>query len=293
MTKLFTVAEMMGRDLARRRVALALLAFVPLLFYIARHDANPEKAIRFAGLGLAWAVSTAGLFLSNTTKAVERRLRQIGYRPAHLYLGTLTALLTLGAVLAAVYWVLIYVDQDTLQRPGAVAIEFGLTIVIAAPLGLLISAVAPHDLEGTLVLISITGLQFLVDPEQKLGKALPFWSDSAGGALRPRRWRPGIPAQGPAARCPVLRRPHAGHGGAGGCAATAAQAHADQGGHAVGATLRAWRTTPAANSRHLVQRERHVVGRCHQQREPIRAAARLPAALLQLGHPPHTLVPGG
>ncbi|MEU1605681.1 hypothetical protein [Micromonospora matsumotoense] len=181
MTKLFTVAEMMGRDLARRRVALALLAFVPLLFYIARHDANPEKAIRFAGLGLAWAVSTAGLFLSNTTKAVERRLRQIGYRPAHLYLGTLTALLTLGAVLAAAYWVLIYVDQDTLPRPGAVAIEFGLTIVIAAPLGLLISAVAPHDLEGTLVLISITGLQFLVDPEQKLGKALPFWSTQQVG----------------------------------------------------------------------------------------------------------------
>ncbi|WP_431920250.1 hypothetical protein [Micromonospora wenchangensis] len=183
MTKLFTVAEMMGRDLARRRVALALLAFVPLLFYMARHDGNPEKAIRFAGLGLAWAVSTAGLFLSNTTKAVERRLRQTGYRPAHLYLGTLTALLTLGAVLATVYWVLIYLDQDNLARPGAVAIEFGLTIVVAAPLGLLISAVAPHDLEGTLVLISITGLQFLVEPDQKLGKALPFWSTQQVGTF--------------------------------------------------------------------------------------------------------------
>jgi hypothetical protein len=181
MTKLFIVAEMMGRDLARRRVALALLAFVPLLFYMARHDSNPEKAIRFAGLGLAWAVSTAGLFLSNTTKAVERRLRQIGYRPAHLYLGTLTALLTLGAALAAVYWLIIYVDQEQLQRPGAVAVELGLTIVVAAPLGLLISAAAPHDLEGTLVLISITGLQFLVDPGQSIAKALPFWSTQQVG----------------------------------------------------------------------------------------------------------------
>lgn len=92
MTKLFTVAEMMGRDLARRRMALALLALISLVFYLGRHDANPEKAIRFAGLGLAWAVSTAGLFVSNTTKSAEARLRQIGYLPAHLYLGALTAL---------------------------------------------------------------------------------------------------------------------------------------------------------------------------------------------------------
>jgi hypothetical protein len=181
MTRLFTVAEMMGRDLARRRVALALLALVPLVFYLGRHDANPEKAIRFAGLGLAWAVSTAGLFVSNTTKSVEQRLRQLGYRPAHLYLGTLTSLLTLGAVLAAGYWVLIYLDQDHLQRPGAVAVEFLLTIVVAAPLGLLISAVSPRDLEGTLILIALTGLQFLVDPDQKLAKALPFWSTQQVG----------------------------------------------------------------------------------------------------------------
>ncbi len=180
MTKLVTMAEMMGRDLARRRVALALLALVPLVFYLGRHDANPDKAIRFAGLGLAWAVSTAGLFASNTTKSVEQRLRQLGYRPAHLYLGTLIALLTLGAALATGYWALIFLDQN-LQRPGAIAVEFALTIVVAAPLGLLISAAAPRDLEGTLILITLTGLQFLVEPDQTLAKALPFWSTQQVG----------------------------------------------------------------------------------------------------------------
>ncbi|HEX5543503.1 MAG TPA: hypothetical protein VFX60_18445 [Micromonospora sp.] len=175
MTKLLTVTEMMCRDLARRRAALGLLAILPLLFYLARHDSQPEKAIRFAGLGLAWAVSTAGLFTSNTTKSVESRLRQIGFQIHHLYLGTLTALLALGTLLGAAYFTLIAVDQN-LQRPWGVALEFILTILVAAPLGLLISAVAPRDLEGTLILIALTALQFLVDPAQRAAKLLPFWS---------------------------------------------------------------------------------------------------------------------
>ncbi|GGK06671.1 hypothetical protein GCM10010123_40560 [Pilimelia anulata] len=175
MTKLLTVAEMMCRDLARRRTALGLLALVPLTFYLARHTDQPEKAIRFAGLGLAWAVSTAALFTSNTTKAVESRLRQTGFRVFHLYVGTLLALLSLGAVLGGAYWGLIVLDQD-LDRPLAVGLEFGLTVLVAAPLGLLISALAPRDLEGTLILITLTGLQFLVDPAEELAKLLPFWS---------------------------------------------------------------------------------------------------------------------
>jgi hypothetical protein len=175
MRRLLTVAEMMCRDLSRRRTALILLAVVPLLFYLARHNQNPEKAIRLAGLGLAWAISTAGLFTSNTTKSVEFRLRQAGFKSVHIYLGTLTALLALGALLGGAYWALIVIDQD-LQRPVAVGFEFGLTVLVAAPLGLIISAVAPRDLEGTLILISLTGLQFLADPETRLAKALPFWS---------------------------------------------------------------------------------------------------------------------
>lgn len=131
--KLVTVAEMVLRDLDRRRAVLGLLFLVPLAFYVARRD-QTGQAIRFASLGLGWGASTAGLFAGNAAKAIEPRLRLIGYSWAQLFFGRLV------------------------------------------PLGMLIGAAVPRDLEGTLVLIAFIGLQMLIDPAKNSAKLLPFWS---------------------------------------------------------------------------------------------------------------------
>lgn len=174
MIKTLTVAEMVLRDLARRRTVLGLLFLLPLGFYAARHD-HTGQAIRFASLGLGWGASTAGLFSSNSAKSVEPRLRLVGYSWLALLVGRLIALLLVSWAIAAAYFVLIYVDQD-IRRPAALAIMLTLTAVIAVPLGMLIGALVPRDLEGTLVLIAFVGIQMAIDPAKESAKYLPFWS---------------------------------------------------------------------------------------------------------------------
>jgi hypothetical protein len=164
MRKTLIVAEMVARDLLRRRGALALLALVPLAFYLARHDDKVGQSIRFATLGLSWTVSTLALFSGTAAKGAEPRLRIGGYRPGQLYAGRLVALLGIGLALGAAYWALIVVDQD-LQRPGALAVLIAVSVVVAAPMGLLIGAVVPRDLE------------FLMDPAKSAARLLPLWSN--------------------------------------------------------------------------------------------------------------------
>jgi hypothetical protein len=174
--KTLIVAEMVARDLLRRRGALALLALVPLAFYLARHDDKVGQSIRFATLGLAWTVSTLALFSGTAAKGAEPRLRIGGFRPGQLYAGRLTALYGIGLALGAAYWVLIVLDQD-LRRPGALAVLIAVSVLVAAPMGLLIGAVVPRDLEGALLLITLLGLQFLVDPAKSAARLLPLWSN--------------------------------------------------------------------------------------------------------------------
>ncbi|MFI5908807.1 ABC transporter permease [Dactylosporangium sp. NPDC051541] len=176
MRRTIVVAEMVTRDLVRRRAAIALLALVPLAFYLAKHDEKVGQSIRFASLGLAFAVSALGLFSGNAAKGSEPRLRLSGYRPSQLYTGRLLALVGIGLALAAVYCGIILLDQD-LRRPGAIVLMFAVTVLVAAPLGLLIGAVVPRDLEGALLLISMIGLQFLMNPEKSSARLLPLWSN--------------------------------------------------------------------------------------------------------------------
>ena len=174
MMHVLTVAEMVLRDLARRRTVLGLLFLLPLVFYAARHD-QTGQAVRFAGLGLGWGASTAGLFSANATKSIEPRLRLAGYSWAHLFVGRLLALLAMSWTIAGAYFVIMYGDLD-IPRPGAVAALLFLTALIAVPLGMLIGALVPRDLEGTLLLISLIGIQMVMDPATGSSRFLPFWS---------------------------------------------------------------------------------------------------------------------
>jgi hypothetical protein len=173
--KAFTVAEMALREVVRRRSVLAILLVLPLAFYLSRRGDHPGQSIRFLCLGLGWALSTAALFAGSAARSLEPRLRLSGYRPAHLWLGRLSALWSVGVVLAVPYYVLIRFDQPEV-RQGPMALVLLLTVAIGAPFGLALSTVLHRELEGTLALLLVIGLQMMADPEGLVAHLLPFWS---------------------------------------------------------------------------------------------------------------------
>ncbi|WP_037317646.1 hypothetical protein [Amycolatopsis orientalis] len=175
MKKVLTIAEMALRELLRRRAVLLILLLLPLVFYLSRRGDHLGQSIRFVCLGLGWALSTAALFAGSASRAMEPRLRLSGYRSHHLYLGRLSALWTVGTLLSAPYFVLILVDQHDV-RYGPVALIMVLTVAVSAPFGLALSAVLPRELEGTLVLLAVVGLQMMADPSSLIARLLPFWS---------------------------------------------------------------------------------------------------------------------
>lgn len=174
MSKVLTVAEMALREIARRRTVLVILLLMPLAFYLSRRDDHLGQSIRFVCLGLGWALSTAALFTGSASRKIEPRLRLSGYSPWHLYVGRLAALWTVGIVLSAPYFLLIRFDQDDV-RYGAIALIMGFTVLVAAPFGLALSALLPRELEGTLVLLVVVGLQMILDPGGTAARFLPFW----------------------------------------------------------------------------------------------------------------------
>jgi hypothetical protein len=174
MTKILTVAELALREILRRRSVLVILTLLPLAFYLSRRGDHLGQSIRFVCLGIGWALSTAALFAGSAARGIEPRLRLSGYRPHHLHLGRLVALWTVGVGLSVPYFALIRFDQHDV-RYGAIALIMMLTVAVAAPFGLALSAVLPRELEGTLVLLTVVGLQMIMDPAGAASRLLPFW----------------------------------------------------------------------------------------------------------------------
>jgi hypothetical protein len=172
--KTLVVAEMALREIVRRRSVLLLLALLPLAFYLSRRGDHLGQSVRFVCLGIGWALSTAALFAGNAARGIEPRLRLSGYATAELLLGRLGALWAVGVGLALPYLILIRVDQHDI-RFGAVTAIMLLTVAVAAPFGLLLSALLPRELEGTLVLLMVVGLQMIMDPAGAASRVLPFW----------------------------------------------------------------------------------------------------------------------
>ena len=174
MSPTIVVARMSIREVRRRRGVLILLVLLPLAFYLVRRD-QQGQSIRMLALGLGWAVSTLALFSSTAARSVEHRLRVTGYRPRQLLLGRLLAITACGLVLAAAYGTLIAVDQDV-NRLWAVELLLVTTVMIAAPLGAVLAAFVPGELEGALALLTVLATQMLADPAGAIAKSLPFWS---------------------------------------------------------------------------------------------------------------------
>ncbi|SDU56596.1 hypothetical protein [Jiangella alkaliphila] len=174
MNRLAAVARGCLREVSRRRGVIVLLVLLPLVFYLVRRDLQGQS-IRMLALGLGWTVSTLALFVTVSARGVDQRLRLAGYSAQQLVVGRTLAITLCGLPLAALYGLLIAVDQDV-NRLWAAMLLLATTTVIAAPLGAVIAAVLPRDLEGALALLAILSTQLLADPGDRIAVMLPFWS---------------------------------------------------------------------------------------------------------------------
>ena len=167
------MAEMHGRDLVRRRVALALLVALPLSFYLASAGSG-DGAVATGGVGMAFAVAGAALFSELSSADVDQRLVLGGYRPFELLLGRLMFLGPLGLVIAAGFSVLMVAVSHPADG-WLVLLGVAAVAVVAVPFGLAVGAGIARELEGTLVLIGVVGIQLAVAPDSMVSKILPFY----------------------------------------------------------------------------------------------------------------------
>jgi hypothetical protein len=167
------MAEMHGRDLTRRHASLALLVALPLCFYLASGRSG-ASAVAAGGIGMAFAVSGASLFSILSSSEVDQRLVLGGYRPVELLLGRLAFLAPLGLAVATGFSVLMtLVSHPT--RPWLLGVGVGVVALQSVPFGLAVGSIVSRELEGTLVLIGVVGVQMAVDPTSPVSKFLPFY----------------------------------------------------------------------------------------------------------------------
>jgi hypothetical protein len=168
------VAALSVREISRRRTALLLVITLPLWFYLVRRHL-PGQSIRIMTLGIGWSISTLTLFVLNAARGVDPRLRLGGASVAGVIGGRLLAMTGAGVVLALGYWAIVVVDQD-LRRPAITGAMLLITGALAAPVGGLVAALLPRELEGALALLSICAVEMLSDPLTLTAHLLPFWS---------------------------------------------------------------------------------------------------------------------
>ncbi|MFV0532077.1 MAG: hypothetical protein ACK5MR_00300 [Cumulibacter sp.] len=170
----WTIARLTVRELLRRRSVGISLVILPLAFYLARHEVSGQ-AVRMLVLGLGWAVATLALFTAVAGLGLDRRLRVAGYRVSALIGGRLAALVSVGVVLAVVYFVIVAIDQD-LDRLWGIGVMMLCAITIGAVLGVVVGMLLRRELEGALILLTILATQMIADPDGAVAKVMPFWS---------------------------------------------------------------------------------------------------------------------
>jgi hypothetical protein len=167
------MAEMHGRDLTRRYMALMLLVAMPLAFYLS--SLGDARAPATGGVGMAFAISSASLFSVLSSQEVDQRLVLGGYRPVELLLGRLGFLGPLGLAIGAFFAVLMTLLSDP-ARPWVLALGLAVTALQAVPFGLAVGAAVPRELEGTLTVIGVIGTELATDSGANIAKVLPFYA---------------------------------------------------------------------------------------------------------------------
>lgn len=183
--RLFAVIAAHARMLGRRRWTLLLLALLPLAFYgsLYRHSTH---AITVSGTASAFSAGGAAIFSMLPAGPADRRLVLAGYRPALLVFGRL-AVLELTSLLVSLVASAVMIAGTGPAHPGEVFAGVILVGAVAVPLGLALGAVVNRELEATLVLIAIVGIELTARSDTVISKLLPFHAagellDAAVGA---------------------------------------------------------------------------------------------------------------
>jgi hypothetical protein len=171
--RVVTMAEMHGRDQLRRRMAIGLLVALPLSFYASAASGQGERAFVAGGVGMAFSVSGVTLFSVLSSQDVDQRLVLSGYRPVELLLGRVLFLGPFGVVLAAGFAALMTAVSHP-ARPWLMALGVVTVALQSVPFGLAVGSAVSKDLEGTLVVIGVVGMQLALAEDAFVAKLLPF-----------------------------------------------------------------------------------------------------------------------
>ena len=169
-----TVSEMQARELVRRRAAVLLLVGLPMSWYVAEVAAGIDYAVGTGVLAMAWSAAAASLFAFVGARHVDQRLILTGYRPGDIVLGRLLALLALTGTVALVVGVLMVAGSRP-ERPGEVFVALALTTCVSTSVGWLTAAIVPRELEGTLLLIGLVGLQVSIPVSGAADLVIPYY----------------------------------------------------------------------------------------------------------------------
>jgi hypothetical protein len=170
--RLMALATAHARILTRRRTALVLLGLLPLAFYAAlfRHS---DHAITVGGTASAFSAGGAGIFSMLPARAADRRLVLAGYRSSSLVLGRLIVLEAGSLVVSAVTSVVMMAGTGP-AHPAEMFAGVMLVGAVAVPLGLALGALLSRELEATLVLIGLVGIQLTSQSDTAFTRLLPF-----------------------------------------------------------------------------------------------------------------------
>lgn len=180
--RILVPAEMTGRELARRGLALGLLTALPLAFYVASTHSGGDAVIT-GGIAMAFSIAGASIFIALTARPVDQRLTLAGYRPFELLLGRLLLLEIFGLGVAGIFSVVMVLGTAP-RYPWLLAAGVGLVALTSVPFGLAVGALVPNELEGVLILIGVVGVQLTLQSTQTLAKLLPFWGRSGSCSTR-------------------------------------------------------------------------------------------------------------
>lgn len=175
--RVFIMAEMHGRDLLRRHAAMILLVALPLAFYLSSNRAD-RTAPTVGGVGMAFAIAGASFFSTRSSAEADQRLVLGGYRPFELLLGRLLFLAPLGLLIAGGFTMLM-VALSHLEHPWIVLLGVAFVALQSIPLGLAVGAGVSNELEGTLMIIGVVGVQMAAAPGSVVAKLLPFHQPQA------------------------------------------------------------------------------------------------------------------
>jgi hypothetical protein len=171
--RILTIAEMQGRDLARRWLALGLLVALPLSFYgaMAPHDRHAPIA---GGIAMAFSLAGVSIFAVLAARRVDQRLAMSGLRAGELVTGRLLCLAALSVPIVGGSAALMAVVSNP-PRPWVLGGGVAMVALVAVPFGLAVGTLVPRELEATLILIGVVGIQLSLDPSVGLAKVLPFY----------------------------------------------------------------------------------------------------------------------